>query len=91
MSTNPVSCIPGENRADPDRGASTVGKPKKDAKKAEPMKPKTIGVRATGEWAAWVDELADHCRIDVAKLIDTALVELAERRNFGKKPPRRIP
>jgi hypothetical protein len=90
MGTNPIQSTPGENGADPDRGASTVGKPKKGAK-AEPLPPKTIGVRASGEWAAWVERLAKRHRVDVAKLIDLALVEFAEKRKHDEPPPERVP
>jgi hypothetical protein len=91
MGTNPIQSTPGENGADPDRGASTVGKPKKDAKKAEPMKPKTVGIRATGEWAAWLDRGAKHCRLDVAKLIDKAVAVYLKKEGFDEPPPVRIP
>jgi hypothetical protein len=69
-------------------GVATVGR-KKPAE--EPLKPKTVAVRATGEWAAWVEEGAEYCRTDVAKVIDAAVVEYLKARGFPKPPPRRIP
>jgi hypothetical protein len=89
MSTNPVSSNPGETTDDIDQGASTVGKAKRQGKKRVPPKAKTIAVRATREWAEWVEEFADQRRTDVAKLIDTALAEHAEKWKF-RVPPKRI-
>jgi hypothetical protein len=72
-------------------GVVHVGRPKKQEKKAEPMKPKTVAVRATGEWAAWVERGAKHCRTDTAKLIDAALAEYLKAHGFSEAPPERIP
>jgi hypothetical protein len=68
---------------------TTMGRPKKDAKRLPG--PRTIGVRASGEWADWVDQFAEHCRTDVAKLIDEALAAHAKVREFNKVPPKRVP
>jgi hypothetical protein len=68
---------------------TTMGRPKKGSKKGP--QPRTVGVRASGEWADWLDEFADHCRTDIAKLIDEALVAHAKVRGFDKVPPRRVP
>lgn len=91
MNAKPLDYIPGEIRDDIDQGVLTVGRPKKSEKKVGPLPTKTMGIRATGEWAAWADRLAKHCRTDFAKLVDMALVELAERRRFEEKPPERVP
>lgn len=69
-------------------GTLTMARPKP---KAEPLKPKTIGVRATGEWAEWIERGAKHCRTDVAKLIDAAVVDYLRERGFVEPPPERIP
>jgi hypothetical protein len=53
--------------------------------------PKTIMIRATGEWAAWLDELVEFSRTDVAKFIDEAVIKLAKEKGFTKPPPKRIP
>jgi hypothetical protein len=68
-----------------------LGRPKRQAKGSEPPKPKTIGVRATGEWADWIERAARHCRTDVAKLIDAAVAEYVKVRGFDEPPPERIP
>jgi hypothetical protein len=68
-----------------------VGRPKKQEKPAEPMKPKTIGVRSSPEWAAWLERGAKHCRTDVAKLLDAAAVEYLAARGFKEPPPDRVP
>jgi hypothetical protein len=68
---------------------TTIGRPKKAEKKG--LRPRTVGVRASGEWADWVEELAKHCRTDIAKLIDSALAAHAKAVGFGKTPPERVP
>lgn len=70
-------------------GELEVGRPKKQAK-PEP-KAKTIGVRASVEYAEWVERAAKHCRTDVAKLIDAALAEYVRNRGFEESPPDRVP
>lgn len=73
-------------------GVLDVGRPKQAAaRKNEPSKPKTIGVRATGEWAEWIERAARHCRTDIAKLIDAAVVDYVRARGFDEAPPERIP
>jgi hypothetical protein len=66
-----------------------VGRPKKRAGK--PSGPRTVGVRASGEWADWIERAARYCRTDVAKLIDTAVAEYAKARGFAEEPPERVP
>lgn len=58
---------------------------------AMPSKFRTVVVRSSGAWADWVEELAKHCRTDVAKLIDAALLGHAKVRGFDKFPPKRVP
>lgn len=72
-------------------GAVTVGRPKKTEKPTEPLKPKTVAIRATGEWAAWLERYAKHCRMDVAKTIDHSLAKAAKADGFNEPPPERIP
>lgn len=69
---------------------TAVGRPKKQPPRAS-KPPKTIGVRATGEWAEWLERFARHCRMDMAKTIDSALAEYAKTRGFDEKPPERVP
>jgi hypothetical protein len=90
MSINPVSSNPGETTDDIDQGVSTVVRPKKKGKRPVPLKPKTIAVRATGEWAAWLERGAKFCRTDVAKLLDVAAVEYLKEKGFNEEPPERV-
>jgi hypothetical protein len=68
---------------------ATVGRLKKQAKR--PDGPRTIGVRASGEWAGWIERAAKHCRTDIAKLIDVAVAEYVKARGFDESPPERVP
>lgn len=52
---------------------------------------KTVGIRATGEWAAWIERGARHCRTDVAKLVDVAVAKYLRENGFQEPPPERIP
>ncbi len=63
-------------------------------KKAGDKKPggmKTVAVRATVEWADYVERGAEHCRTDVAKLFDAAVIEYLRARGFTETPPKRTP
>lgn len=71
-------------------GVLDVGRPKKQAK-GKPAGLKTVGVRATSEWADWLERLAKHNRTDVAKLVDAAVVSYAKATGFDETPPERIP
>jgi hypothetical protein len=55
------------------------------------LKPKTIGIRSTGEWAAWLERFARFRRTDVAKTVDEALARYAKETGFEEEPPERIP
>lgn len=72
------------------RSSATVGRPKKLAGK-KPTGPKTIGIRATAEWAEWLDRAVRHCRTDTAKFLDSAAAEYAKSHGFTEPPPERIP
>jgi hypothetical protein len=69
--------------------STTLAKPKKRASK--PSKPRTVGVRSTGEWADWLERGAKHCRTDIAKLIDAAVAQYLRANGFNEPPPDRIP
>jgi len=63
---------------------------KKPAPRAKASRPDiAVTVRGTEQWKAWVEDLAEFCRMDVSKLVDTALVEIAKNRKFDKQAPRR--
>jgi hypothetical protein len=53
------------------------------------VKGMVFSLRGSPEWKAWVEDLASYCRVDVAKLIDIALADLAKARGFGKEAPKR--
>lgn len=72
-------------------GVAKMSRPKRKPKGTKPSGPRTIGVRVTGEWAEWLEELARFSRTDVAKLIDAACAEYAKNHGFTKTPPERIP
>ncbi len=71
-------------------GTGTMAKPRKAPK------PKTapgrlavaFTLKGSPEWKAWVEELANHSRTDVSKLIDLALVEYAKARGIRDAPKR---
>jgi len=73
-------------------GISVMAKPKRTAESPKPESDRlgvVVTLKGSPEWKAWVDELAAHCRTDVSKLIDSALVGLAKDRGFTKEAPRR--
>ena len=49
----------------------------------------TVTIRSGQEWKAWVDGLADHVRLDVAKVIDHALIDYANKHGYKPPAPRR--
>jgi hypothetical protein len=68
-----------------------VAKKKAPRGKAAPPKASTIAVtlRGSPEWKAWVEALARHARLDVAKVIDRALIDFAEKEGFDQEAPQR--
>jgi hypothetical protein len=48
-----------------------------------------VTLRGSEPWKAWVEGLANHCRLDVAKVIDRALIDYARKEGFNKEAPRR--
>jgi hypothetical protein len=70
--------------------------PKKKAAKSKPIPApapsglRTIGIKSTREWAAWLDRYAKSQRVTIASLIDRALAADAERNGF-EAPPERVP
>jgi hypothetical protein len=65
-----------------------VGRPKKPANRP---KPKTIGLRVSGEYGDWLDRLARKYRTTVAGLIDRAVAEWAASQGHEEPPPERMP
>jgi hypothetical protein len=73
-------------------GIGVLARPKKAAsgpKKEADRLAIVVTLKGSTEWKAWVDDLAGHCRTDVSKLIDSALVEYARMRGFSREAPRR--
>lgn len=57
---------------------------------AEPVsKPTVVTIKGNPEWRDWVDKGARHCRTDVAKLIDAAVVDYLRARGFTEEAPER--
>jgi hypothetical protein len=52
-------------------------------------KPTALTIKGTLEWRDWVDRGARHCRTDVAKLVDAALLEYLKARGFTEEAPER--
>jgi hypothetical protein len=68
---------------------TTMGRPKKGKKKVPGSR--TVGVRATAEWADWLERLAKHNRTDIAKVLDAAATHYAKATGFNEPPPERVP
>lgn len=70
--------------------AKRSAKARRPTRKAEAeRKAVVVALKGSPEWKAWVDDLAAHCRTDLSKLVDLALVELAKSRGFGREAPQR--
>jgi hypothetical protein len=52
-------------------------------------RPTALTIKGNLVWREWVERGAKHCRTDVAKLVDAALVEYLKARGFGESPPER--
>ena len=52
-----------------------------------PAERKAIAVVIKGgpDWKAWLESLADHCRSDVAKVIDKALIGYAKSEGYDQE------
>jgi hypothetical protein len=65
-------------------------KPTRDSDKPAPApRPTAFAIKGSLEWREWVEQGADHCRTDVSKLIDAALVEYLRERGYTNPPPKR--
>lgn len=73
-------------------GTGVMARPKKASgapAKATERPGIVVTLKGSQEWKAWVDDLANHCRTDVSKLIDSALVDYAKARGFTTEAPKR--
>ena len=48
-----------------------------------------VTLRGSQEWKAWLEALAKHARLDVAKVIDRAVIDFAKKEGFEPEAPRR--
>lgn len=71
-------------------GGAAMARPRKGTK-PDPARrgPKTIGVRASAEWAEWVERGAKFCRVDMSKLVDISVVKYLREQGFDEPPPER--
>lgn len=77
-------------------GTATMPKPKKKAAApvAQPTppasaRPTALTIKGNREWREWVDRGAEHCRTDVAKAVDAALIEFFKGKGFTEPAPKR--
>jgi hypothetical protein len=49
----------------------------------------TVTLRGGPDWKEWLEGFADHCRLDVSKLIDKALIQYAKTEGYNREAPRR--
>lgn len=66
-----------------------MAKAKGATKTASGAKPTALTIRGDLKWRKWVESLADHCRSDVAKVVDRALIEYAKTVGFSVEAPKR--
>jgi hypothetical protein len=73
------------------RRAQTPGinKPAQTTPESRRVQSTTFVMRLDSQFKDWLDQLADHCRLNKAVVIDQALAAYAEAKNFPR-PPRRI-
>ena len=75
-----------------DQDVAKMAKSKAPKEQPAPVpgpRPTALTIKGTLEWRAWADELAEHCRTDVAKVVDAAMIEYAKAKGFLKPPPKR--
>lgn len=48
-----------------------------------------LSIRGRADWKEWLDRGAKHCRTDVSKLVDIALIEYLQSKGFKEAPPER--
>lgn len=60
-------------------------RPKKAPKPADA----SLTIRCSPAWREWIEQGAKHCRTDVSKLIDGAVMDYLQAKGFPKPPPER--
>lgn len=86
---------PEQFRPDPEL-MKFIGRPLLGVEDADPVQSiapsfRSLGIRATAEWAEWLEELARHYRTTVSGVIDRAMAEWSESEGRLEPPPSRIP
>jgi hypothetical protein len=71
-----------------------MARPKPKQKRVQPKKPSgakptALTIRGSLDWREWVERGANHCRTDVAKLVDAALIDYLKARGFEQEAPER--
>lgn len=67
------------------------GEPSRAGRKpsGEPRKSLAVTLKGSAEWKEWLEALARHARLDVAKLIDRAVIDFAKKEGFEPEAPER--
>jgi hypothetical protein len=87
METTAMAKAKGEKRSF--APARTPGKPVPPPARGVGAKPTAVTVKGSPEWREWVNRGARHCRTEVAKVIDAALVDYFKARGFTEEAPER--
>jgi len=59
-------------------------------KTEKPNRPSiAVTLRGGPDWKEWLEGFADHCRSDVSKVIDKALIQYAKSEGYNREAPRR--
>lgn len=76
--------------------STVMARPKAPAKASPKAKKATpsggapaLSIRGSAEWREWVQRGTEHCRLDVAKAVDAALIEYFKAKGFTEAPPKR--
>lgn len=73
--------------------AKPTGAKKGEAKKvvASPTgaKPTAVTIRGSLEWRDWLERGAEHCMLDVSKLVDIAVTQYLKDQGFEESRPKR--
>jgi hypothetical protein len=48
-----------------------------------------VVIKGGSDWKNWVEALAKHCRTDVSKVLDQALIQYAKSTGFDQEAPER--
>jgi hypothetical protein len=66
----------------------TMGR-KKRSEADSPRRVTAFAIKGSMPWRAWVEKGARHCRTDVSKLIDAALIDYLKAKGFEEPAPER--